>query len=173
VIPDKISHFEIQQKLGQGGMGEVFLAKDTKLDRSVALKILPSEFVNDKNYMNRFVREAKAASALSHSNVAHVYEIGEDDGIHFIAMEYIPGETLATRMQRKALTSKEIVNVALQAADALQEAHSKGIIHRDLKPSNIMINSRDHVKLVDFGLAKVHADESSISSRLSTASQTE
>lgn len=173
MIPDKISHFEIQQKLGQGGMGEVFLAKDTKLDRSVALKILPAEFVTNKNYMHRFVREAKAASALSHSNVAHVYEIGESDGIHFIAMEYIPGETLASRMQRKPLSSKEIISVALQAADALQEAHSKGIIHRDLKPSNIMLNSRDQVKLVDFGLAKVHQDEASLSSRLSTASQTE
>lgn len=173
MVPDKISHFEIQQKLGQGGMGEVFLAKDTKLDRSVALKILPSEFVSDKNYMHRFVREAKAASALSHSNVAHVYEIGEDDGIHFIAMEYIPGETLAERMQRKPLNSDEIINIGLQAADALQEAHSKGIVHRDLKPSNIMINSRDQVKLVDFGLAKVHTGEESISSRISTASQTE
>jgi serine/threonine protein kinase len=120
VTPDKISHFEILQKLGQGGMGEVFLAKDTKLDRSVALKILPSEFVSNKDYMSRFVREAKAASALSHSNVAHVYEIGEADGIHFIAMEYIPGETLAARMQRKPLSSKEIIHVALQTADALQ-----------------------------------------------------
>lgn len=173
MIPDKISHFEIQQKLGQGGMGEVFLAKDTKLDRSVALKILPADFVSNANYMQRFVREAKAASALSHSNVAHVYEIGEDNGIHFIAMEYIPGETLATRMQRKPLSSDEIINIGLQAADALQEAHSKGIIHRDLKPANIMINSRDQVKLVDFGLAKVHTDDDSISSRISTASQTE
>ncbi len=173
MIPDKISHFEIQQKLGQGGMGEVFLAKDTKLDRSVALKILPADFASNANHLHRFAREAKAASALSHSNVAHVYEIGEENGIHFIAMEYISGETLASRMQRKPLSSDEIINISLQAADALQEAHSKGIIHRDLKPSNIMINSRDQVKLVDFGLAKIHTTDESVSSRISTASQTE
>ena len=140
-------------------MGEVFLAHDMILDRAVALKILPADFVKNHDRMRRFVREAKAASAISHPNVAHIYEIGDEDGIHFIAMEFIPGETLASRMKRQPLSTKEVHDLALQAADALQEAHSKGIIHRDIKPANMMLTTRGQIKLVDFGLAKVHTEE--------------
>lgn len=174
MISRTLSHYRILKELGKGGMGEVYLAHDTNLDRYVALKILPADFVLDKDRMKRFIREAKAASAISHSNVAHIYEIGESDHIHFIAMEYIEGETLADRMQRSALSLSEIIRVAKQLADSLQEAHAKGIIHRDIKPSNIMLTSRDNVKLLDFGLAKVSFTEGiDVASQLSTATGTQ
>ena len=168
-----ISHYQIEKKLGAGGMGEVYLAYDKNLDRHVALKILPAEFVSNHDRMRRFTREAKAASAISHPNVAHIYEIGAENNVHFIAMEYVEGETLASRMQRSPLDRNEILQIAVQIADALQEAHGKGIIHRDIKPANIILTSRGKVKLVDFGLAKVHQQDESFASRVSTASQTE
>ena len=154
-------------------MGEVYLAYDKNLDRLVALKILPAEFVSNHDRMRRFTREAKAASAISHPNVAHIYEIGEENNIHFIAMEYVEGETLASRVQRSPLDPNEILQLAIQIADALQEAHGKRIIHRDIKPANIILTLRRKAKLVDFGLAKIHQQEASIESRQSTASQTE
>jgi dienelactone hydrolase/predicted Ser/Thr protein kinase len=173
MIGQTISHYRIEKKLGAGGMGEVYLAQDLVLGRPVALKILPQEFVSDQQRLQRFIREAKAACVISHPGVAHIYEIGEAEGIHFIVMEYIEGQTLATRMNRSALSSDEIVDIAIQIADALQEAHSKGIIHRDIKPANIMVTQTGRVKLVDFGLAKVHQDKQDLSSVVSTASQTE
>lgn len=173
MLGSTISHYQLQKKLGAGGMGEVYLAHDTSLNRLVALKILPAEFVSNQDRMHRFTREAKAASAISHPNVAHIYEIGEENNIHFIAMEYVEGETLTTRMQRSPLGMDEVLQLAIQIADALQEAHGKGIIHRDIKPANIILTPRGKAKLVDFGLAKIYQQEESIASRVSTTSQTE
>jgi eukaryotic-like serine/threonine-protein kinase len=173
MIGQEVSHYRIEKKLGAGGMGEVYLARDLQLDRLVAFKILPQEFVSDRQRLSRFIREAKAACVVSHPGVAHIYEIGEERGIHFIAMEYIEGETLAARMSRQALSHNEIVQISQQIADALNEAHSKGIIHRDIKPANIMITPSGRVKLVDFGLAKVAKNKEELSSLVSTATQTE
>lgn len=174
MVGQVLSHYRILRKLGAGGMGEVYLAHDTKLDRSIALKILPSEFASDEEGMRRFVREAKAASAISHSNVAHVYEIGEAEGIHFIAMEYVAGETLASKVHNGPLSPHEIVRVGIQIASALEDAHNKGIIHRDLKPANVVLTPRGQVKLLDFGLAKVTlAGDPNLASVLSTFTKTE
>jgi serine/threonine protein kinase/Tfp pilus assembly protein PilF len=151
----KISHYTILSKIGSGGMGEVYLAQDQKLDRTVALKILPAEFASDPARMHRFVQEAKAASALDHPNVAHIYEIGESDGTNFIAMQYIEGTTLDAYIKDRQLQSNEILDIAIQVADALDVAGSKGITHRDIKSANIMITPRGQIKVLDFGLAKV------------------
>jgi serine/threonine protein kinase/Tfp pilus assembly protein PilF len=153
-----ISHYQVLSLLGAGGMGEVYLARDSRLDRTVALKILPSELAEDPERMQRFALEAKAASALNHPNVATIYDVGETDGIHFIVMEHVEGETLAVRMGRP-LTPSEVVDIAVQAADALDVAHAKGITHRDIKPANLMLTHRGHVKVLDFGVAKMNRDE--------------
>jgi tetratricopeptide (TPR) repeat protein len=151
-----LGHYEIRSKLGAGGMGEVYLAHDTKLGRSVALKLLPEELSHDHYRMQRFVQEAQAASAINHPNVCIIHEVGEsEDGRSFIAMEYIEGETLSTRIGGQPLPLKEVVDIGIQVADALSEAHSKGVIHRDIKPSNIAITPRGQAKVLDFGLARV------------------
>jgi eukaryotic-like serine/threonine-protein kinase len=150
-----VAHYRIVSRLGAGGMGDVYLAQDTKLDRAVALKILPAEVADDQGRMRRFVLEAKAASALSHPNVAHIYEIGEADGVHFIAMEYVEGRPLRDKIGGQSLEAGEILDLGTQIADALDEAYSKGVTHRDIKPANIMITPRGQVKVLDFGLAKV------------------
>ena len=157
MIPETLSHYRVVEKLGAGAMGEVYLAKDTKLDRTVALKILPPEFAENPERLERFVREAKAASAIKHANVAHIYEIGESDGVHFIAMEHVEGETLAARLSGKPLSTQDILDIGVQVADALDEAHGKGITHRDIKPGNLMLTDRGQIKMLDFGLAKVAA----------------
>jgi serine/threonine protein kinase/Tfp pilus assembly protein PilF len=149
-----ISHYQVLSLLGAGGMGEVYLARDPRLDRTVALKILPGEFAADADRMQRFTREAKAASALNHPNVATIYDVGESDGISFIVMEHVEGETLLARISRR-MTPPEIVDIAVQAADALDLAHAKGITHRDIKPANLMLTHRGNVKVLDFGVAKV------------------
>jgi serine/threonine protein kinase len=154
MIGPTLSHYEISGSLGAGGMGEVYLARDTNLDRVVALKILPRELAGDRDRLRRFVLEAKAASAVSHSNVAHIYEIGEAAGVHFIAMEYVEGETLAARLKAAPLPPAEVARVGHEIAAALEDAHAHRIIHRDLKPANIMLTPRGQVKLLDFGLAK-------------------
>ncbi len=155
-------------------MGEVYLAQDQKLDRTVALKILPSEFASDPARMHRFVQEAKAASALDHPNVAHIYEIGESDGTNFIAMQFIEGTTLDAYIKDRQLQSNEILDIAIQIADALDVAGSKGIIHRDIKSANIMITPRGQIKVLDFGLAKVEQKTTSQSeaSKMETATGT-
>jgi serine/threonine protein kinase/Tol biopolymer transport system component len=153
----KLGRYEIRAKLGEGGMGEVYLARDTQLDRDVALKILTADVARDQQRLHRFLQEARAASALSHPNVAHIYEIGEVEGTHFIAMEYIEGESLDKKIAGRPLRLSEQLDFAIQIADALDEAHGRGIIHRDIKSSNIMINSRRRVKVLDFGLAKLSA----------------
>jgi serine/threonine protein kinase len=149
-----ISHYQVLSLLGAGGMGEVYLARDPRLDRTVALKILPGELAADADRMQRFTREAKAASALNHPNVATIYDVGESDGISFIAMEHVDGETLLARISRR-MTPPEVVDIAVQAADALDLAHAKGITHRDIKPANLMLTHRGNVKVLDFGVAKV------------------
>jgi serine/threonine-protein kinase len=149
-----LGHYQVRSLLGTGGMGEIYLAQDLRLGRPVALKLLPAHFTGDADRMRRFVQEAKAASALSHPNVAHIYEIGEAEGVHFIAMEYVQGQTLDARIKDRPPDSAEIVDIAIQVVDALEEAHATGIIHRDIKPANLMITPRGQVKVLDFGLAK-------------------
>ncbi len=156
-----VSHYQVLSLLGAGGMGEVYLARDPRLDRTVALKILPGDLASDPDRMLRFEREAKAASALNHPNVATIYDVGESDGIHFIVMEHVEGETIAARIGRP-LTPSDVIDVAVQTADALDVAHAKGITHRDIKPANLMLTLRGHVKVLDFGVAKMaRGDEAS------------
>ncbi len=158
-----LSHYQVLSLLGAGGMGDVYLARDPRLDRTVALKILPGELAADADRMQRFTREAKAASALNHPNVATIHDVGESDGISFIVMEHVEGETLLARISRR-MTPPEVVDIAVQAADALDLAHAKGITHRDIKPANLMLTHRGDVKVLDFGVAKVaRNDEGSLS----------
>ena len=151
----RLGRYEIRSQIGAGGMGEVYLAEDTKLDRRVALKILPAEFAADRERMSRFVREAKSASALNHPNIITIHEIGETDGTHFIATEYITGETLHARHTHNPLDLRTALDVAIQVASALDAAHRAGIIHRDIKPDNVMIRPDGLVKILDFGIAKL------------------
>ena len=150
----KLGMYEILSRLGAGGMGEVYLAQDTKLDRKVALKILPAEVADDKDRMRRFVQEARAAAALNHPNIAHVYEIGEAEGVNFITMEFVDGTTLREVIRDIDTDLKTGLRYLQQVAEALAKAHDVGIVHRDLKPDNIMITHEGHAKIVDFGLAK-------------------
>ena len=154
LIGRDLGPYKILSLLGRGGMGQVYCAKDKRLGRDVALKILPSEFRLDRDRMERFTREAKAASALNHPNVAHIYEIGEADGISFIAMEYVEGQTLEAKIGGRPLDVEQIVEIGIQVTDALDEAHTKGVTHRDIKPANLMLTPRSQVKVLDFGLAK-------------------
>ncbi len=158
-----INQYKIISAIGKGGMGEVFLAEDTKLKRQVALKILPCEFANDKDRMSRFVREAQSASALNHPNIITIYEIGESDGTHFIATEFIDGKTLNDYKQANPLNYKSALEIAIQVASALDEAHSAGIVHRDIKPDNVMIRANGLAKILDFGIAKLSASSASAS----------
>ncbi|HEY6248058.1 MAG TPA: protein kinase [Pyrinomonadaceae bacterium] len=157
----KLGRYEIRSQLGKGGMGEVYLAQDTMLDRKVALKILRPALAADQDRMNRFVREAKLASALNHPNIITIHEIGEIDGVHFIATEFIEGETLTAQLQRDSLSLKSTLEISLQVASALDAAHRAGIVHRDIKPDNIMVREDGIVKVLDFGLVKLTATEAS------------
>jgi len=150
-----ISHYRILEKLGAGGMGEVYLAEDMKLGRKVAIKVLSQEFTTNRDRLHRFEQEASAASALNHPNILTIHEVGDDNGSHFIATEYIDGKTLRRHMSASALEPHEILDIAVQVASALEEAHGAGIIHRDIKPDNIMIRRNGYVKVLDFGLAKL------------------
>ena len=173
LVGRQIGSYQILSLLGAGGMGEVYRAEDTRLGRAVAVKVLPEEMAQDKDRLSRFIREARAASALNHANVAHTYEIGQSDGLHFIAMEYVEGQSLAQKMSGQPLELKEVLDIGIQAADALEEAHRKGITHRDIKPANLMITPKGQVKVLDFGLAKITRPEGeAVGSDVSTSIHT-
>src|SRR5438477_2327133 len=155
MLGQTVAHYKILSPLGAGGMGEIYLAEDAELGRKVALKFLPDYALVDDDRVRRFRQEARVASALSHPNIAHIYEIGESEGASFIALEFIEGQTLAARIAGRPLGVEEIVAIATQVADALDEAHAHGITHRDIKAANIMLTPRGLVKVLDFGLAKM------------------
>jgi serine/threonine-protein kinase len=151
----RLGRYEIRSRLGAGGMGEVYLAQDTKLDRKLALKILPADLASNRERMERFIREAKSAAALSHPNIAQIFEIGEHDGTHYIAMEFVDGVTLREKIHRERAELRKLLRILQHVAEGLAKAHAIGIVHRDLKPDNIMITRDGHAKILDFGLAKL------------------
>ena len=159
MIGKTISHYKILEKIGQGGMGEVYRATDTKLDRDVALKVLPEAFASDQQRMARFSREAKVLASLNHPNIASIYGLEESDGKQALVLELVEGETLAERIQKGAIPLEESLKIALQITEALEAAHEKGVIRRDLKPANVKITPEGVVKVLDFGLAKALEDE--------------
>src|SRR5260221_5356226 len=156
---EKLAHYRIVSKIGAGGMGEVYLAQDTRLDRKVALKILPAELAANQDRMRRFVQEAKAAAALNHPNIAHMYEIGESEGTNFIAMEFIEGVTLREKIHRERTELGKLLRYLQHAAEGLAKAHAAGIVHRDLKPDSLMMQGDGQRKILDFGLAKLIMSE--------------
>ena len=170
MIAESLAHYRIIKKLGAGGMGDVYLALDTKLDRKVAIKVLPPESVADEHLRKRLFREAQAAARLDHPNICAIYDVHELDSITFIVMQYLEGESLADAMEREALSVKDALALAEQAAEGLAEAHAQGIIHRDIKPQNMMITRRGQLKILDFGLAKVMPTMGSVDPDALTAS---
>src|SRR5713101_2578006 len=154
----RLGPYEILSPIGAGGMGEVYRAKDTRLDRTVAIKVLPTHLSANTDLRARFEREAKAISALQHAHICVLHDVGKEADVDFLVMEYLEGETLASRLARKPLALEEALRIAIEVAEALDTAHRHGVIHRDLKPGNIML-SKSGAKLMDFGLAKVRAAE--------------
>src|SRR5262252_10199820 len=159
LVGQTIGHYKISEPIGTGGMGEVYLATDVVAGRKAALKLLPVQFTHDPDRLKRFQQEAHAVVALNHPNILTVYEIGEDQSIHYIASELIEGETLRDRLMRERMQLSEAVDVAIQVASALAAAHQAGIVHRDIKPENIMLRPDGYVKVLDFGIAKLAEQE--------------
>src|SRR5438067_12282761 len=151
----KLGRYEMRSKIGEGGMGEVYLAEDLQLHRKVALKVLPREVAANSDRMRRFKQEAQAAAALNHPNIAHIYEIGEQAGVNFIAMEFVNGETLRDLIHHQQTDLTKLLRHLHHVAEGLAKAHAAGIVHRDLKPDNVMITRDGHAKILDFGLAKL------------------
>ncbi|MCZ6769019.1 MAG: serine/threonine-protein kinase [Acidobacteria bacterium] len=158
MIGKTLSHYKIIEKLGQGGQGEVYLAEDSRLDRKVALKILPQHLSERADLRERFEREARVVSSLNHPHICTLYDVGEQDGIHFLVMEHLEGDTLAARLEKGALPLEQTLQYAIHIADALDKVHRQAVVHRDLKPGHIML-TKSGVKLLDFGLAKLQAAE--------------
>jgi serine/threonine protein kinase len=159
MIGKTLSHYQITSQLGKGGMGEVYQAKDQKLGRDVAIKVLPEEFARDADRLARFEREAKLLASLNHPNIAAIYGLEEAEGTNFLVLELIEGDTLAERIKAGPIPIEEALKLSLQISEALEAAHEKGVIHRDLKPANIKITPEGKIKVLDFGLAKAYAGD--------------
>jgi eukaryotic-like serine/threonine-protein kinase len=171
VTGTRLGPYEILSSLGAGGMGEVYRAKDTRLDRIVAIKVLPSHLSSNPSLKQRFEREARAVSSLNHPHICTLHDIGHQNGTDYLVLEYLEGENLAIRLQRRPLPTNELLQYAIQIADALDKAHKRGIIHRDLKPGNIIL-TKSGAKLLDFGLAKSSLGQNIVSNtQLPTESQ--
>ena len=168
----RLGPYEILAAVGAGGMGEVYRARDTRLERTVAIKILPESFANDRERLERFQQEARILSSLNHPNLMAVYDVGAQDGMHFLVSEFLEGETLRDRMNAGPLPQRRVIEYGLQIAKGLAAAHEKGIVHRDLKPENVFVLRDDRVKILDFGLAKQRVMPSTTDATMASPNQT-